>query len=98
MAIPDIPAPTSPEDQYRQLRYLEDGLFAKNVFAAPYLHGGKWWARFSAQVWNELGDFDIVADVLAQLARDVAQGQHLQQSVDAGDTQDTVADLPKHDE
>lgn len=33
------------------------------VFAPAYKHGGKWWVRISAQIYNDLDDFETLADV-----------------------------------
>ncbi|KAG8213125.1 pyridoxal phosphate-dependent transferase [Butyriboletus roseoflavus] len=35
-----------------------------DTYAAPFYHNGKWWARCSAQIWNELEDFDLMAEAL----------------------------------
>jgi hypothetical protein len=32
--LPDIPDPENLEEQFKQLRYFEDGLFKANTFAA----------------------------------------------------------------
>ncbi|KIJ57818.1 hypothetical protein HYDPIDRAFT_34765 [Hydnomerulius pinastri MD-312] len=33
-----------------------------NAYAAHYRHNGKWWTRCSVQVWNEISDFDLLAN------------------------------------
>lgn len=35
--------------------FQEKLLLEWNCFAATYKHGGKWWTRCSAQIWNEVG-------------------------------------------
>ncbi|KAG8879631.1 hypothetical protein FRB98_005595, partial [Tulasnella sp. 332] len=35
-----------------------------NAFVAVFVHGGSWWIRASAQIWNELSDFEYVAKAL----------------------------------
>lgn len=35
IALPGVPEPRDVEEQYKQRRYLEDGLLAKQCFAAP---------------------------------------------------------------
>ncbi|KAJ8588457.1 PLP-dependent transferase [Rhizopogon salebrosus TDB-379] len=32
-----------------------------NAYGAHYYHNGKWWTRCSAQVWNEISDFEVLA-------------------------------------
>ncbi|KAF8134918.1 pyridoxal phosphate-dependent transferase [Boletus edulis] len=32
--------------------------------AAAFKHNGKWWVRCSAQIWNEISDFDVLANAL----------------------------------
>lgn len=41
------------------------------------IHNGTWWARFSAQVWVELSDFDYVADCLDKIKARIERGEHL---------------------
>lgn len=36
-----------------------------------YRHAGKWWARFSAQVWVELDDFDKVAEAIEEICEEM---------------------------
>lgn len=33
------------------------------VFAPAYKHGGKWYIRVSAQIYNDLGDFKVLGNV-----------------------------------
>ncbi|KAH7915673.1 pyridoxal phosphate-dependent transferase [Hygrophoropsis aurantiaca] len=33
-----------------------------NAYAAHFHHNGKWWARCSAQIWNEISDFEYMAN------------------------------------
>jgi hypothetical protein len=40
-------------------------------------HNNTWWARFSAQVWVELEDFDYVADCFEKIRTRIAAGEHL---------------------
>ncbi|TYJ56553.1 hypothetical protein B9479_002800 [Cryptococcus floricola] len=80
ITLPHIPPPTSFADQAQQARFLEDGMFEANCFAACYMHAGKWWVRFSAQVWNELSDFDYIGGVLEDLCLKIKNGKHLKQA------------------
>ncbi|KAG9224340.1 hypothetical protein CCMSSC00406_0004839 [Pleurotus cornucopiae] len=51
-------------------RFSEKLLKEHNVFAATFYHNGKWWARCSAQIYNEVGvqtsifrTYDVMTDV-----------------------------------
>jgi len=35
-------------------------LVEHNVYAAHFYHNGRWWTRCSAQVWNEVEDFEKI--------------------------------------
>ncbi|WVQ77138.1 hypothetical protein IAR50_006821 [Cryptococcus sp. DSM 104548] len=91
ITLPHIPPPTSFADQAQQARFLEDGMFEANCFAACYVHAGKWWVRFSAQVWNELSDFDHLRGVLEDLCLQIKNGKHLQEAK----VVEAVEDAPK---
>ncbi|ODO05983.1 hypothetical protein I350_05044 [Cryptococcus amylolentus CBS 6273] len=80
ITLPHIPPPTSFADQAQQAKFLEDGMFEANCFAPCYMHAGKWWVRFSAQVWNELSDFDYIGGVLEDLCLKIKNGEHLKQA------------------
>jgi len=40
-------------------------------------HNNTWWARFSAQVWVEIEDFDYVADAYENIGDMIRAGDHL---------------------
>ncbi|KAM5530993.1 hypothetical protein V8D89_015320 [Ganoderma adspersum] len=42
-----------------------------NVYAAHYFHAGAWWTRCSAQVFNELEDFDRVGEAFIIACKEV---------------------------
>lgn len=44
-----------------------------NAYAAHYYHNGKWWTRCSAQVWNEISDFEVLADALKDACEKVVK-------------------------
>lgn len=56
----------------------QGGKWTGAISSRQYLHNGKWYARFSAQVWVELSDFDYVADVYDKIGEMVRRGEHLQ--------------------
>ncbi|KAL2138999.1 hypothetical protein VTI28DRAFT_5904 [Corynascus sepedonium] len=47
-----------------------------NTFVALFVHGGRWWARISAQVYLELDDFEWAARVLKDLCERAAKGEY----------------------
>ncbi|KAF7431200.1 hypothetical protein PC9H_006921 [Pleurotus ostreatus] len=44
-----------------------------NVYAAHFYHNGRWWARCSAQVYNELSDFEVLGQAFLRLCADIQQ-------------------------
>jgi len=52
--------------------FIEDQLLLKHqTFVAFFLHGGRWCARLSSQVWIELSDYDKLGQKLLVLANDL---------------------------
>lgn len=47
-----------------------------NVMFAPYVHEGTWWARLSAQIYNELEDFKVCGKVMKELCQRVRDGNN----------------------
>ncbi|WVR08776.1 hypothetical protein IAU60_005834 [Kwoniella sp. DSM 27419] len=98
VALPHIPPPRDLKEQYKQLTYFMDKCFEGNTFVAAYTHGGKWWARFSGQVWLQLSDFDYAADVIEQICRDIKAGKHLEGDIDETEVEEEAKDLPTADQ
>lgn len=44
-----------------------------NVYAVPYYHNGKWWTRCSVQIWNEISDFEVLADAFKDACQIVVE-------------------------
>ncbi|KAH8099934.1 PLP-dependent transferase [Cristinia sonorae] len=44
-----------------------------NVYAAHYYHAGAWWVRASAQVWNEISDFEELGKALIHVCKEVSE-------------------------
>ncbi|KAK0224427.1 pyridoxal phosphate-dependent transferase [Armillaria nabsnona] len=42
-----------------------------NVYAAHYYHNGMWWARCSAQIWNEVEDFEKLGTALLSVCDEI---------------------------
>lgn len=71
MSLP-IPASikyTSEIDQTFRLRLLNGA----NTYVAHYPHNGKVWVRCSAQIWNEVGDFEHAAKALKEICGDIVE-------------------------
>ncbi|KAA1467437.1 PLP-dependent transferase [Dentipellis sp. KUC8613] len=48
--------------------YIKETLLLKwNVYAAHYKHNGRWWTRCSAQIWNEISDFEYLGKAFAAI-------------------------------
>nr|XP_018259566.1 uncharacterized protein I303_07634 [Kwoniella dejecticola CBS 10117]OBR81724.1 hypothetical protein I303_07634 [Kwoniella dejecticola CBS 10117] len=95
--LPHIQDPENMQDQFKQLRYFEDRCFEENTFVAAYRHGGKWWARFSAQVWNDLSDFDYAAKVIEQICREIKDGKYREKEVEKEIIEEEKRELPTQD-
>jgi len=54
-----------------QLR--EELLLKWNTYTAHYFHAGGWWCRCSAQVWNEISDFDYLGEALNAVCKDIKE-------------------------
>lgn len=56
-------------------RTLRQYMFSKGTYVAHFPHGaGKVWVRASAQIWNEVEDFEYAAKVLKDLCEGIANG------------------------
>ena len=55
-------------------RTLRQYMLSKGTYVAHFPHGGKVWVRASAQIWNELQDFDYAAKVLKGLCEGIVSG------------------------
>ncbi|KAF5368027.1 hypothetical protein D9758_004330 [Tetrapyrgos nigripes] len=43
------------------------------VYATPFYHNEKWWIRASAQVYNEMSDFEYLASALRSICKEIEQ-------------------------
>ncbi|KAH7884325.1 pyridoxal phosphate-dependent transferase [Phlebopus sp. FC_14] len=61
----ELPIPGDIEYSSEANQILLDTLLLEwNTYAAHFKHNGKWWTRCSVQVWNQISDFDVVANAL----------------------------------
>nr|XP_019007744.1 uncharacterized protein I206_07378 [Kwoniella pini CBS 10737]OCF46525.1 hypothetical protein I206_07378 [Kwoniella pini CBS 10737] len=95
--LPHIPDPKNLEDLFKQLRYFEDRCFDENTFVAAYRHGGKWWARFSAQVWNDLSDFDYAAKVIEKICLEIKDEKYIVKDIAKDIVEEEKRELPTVD-
>ncbi|TFY57881.1 hypothetical protein EVG20_g8371 [Dentipellis fragilis] len=52
--------------------YIKETLLLEwNVYAAHYKHNGRWWTRCSAQIWNEISDFEYLGKAFAAICLEV---------------------------
>jgi selenocysteine lyase/cysteine desulfurase len=61
---------------------LNNRLLVRNMFAPCFYHNKNWWVRVSAQIWNELDDFQVLGEALISICSEL-------------DPQATVATIPK---
>ncbi|GBE88395.1 Hercynylcysteine sulfoxide lyase [Sparassis crispa] len=73
-----LPVESSPLDVYTpeilasiHALLIERLLSEWNTYAAYYFHGGAWWCRCSAQVWNELSDFEYAGKAFSAICEEV---------------------------
>lgn len=77
--LPLPPVPSTSAETGAVSRFLEDQmLFNYNCAAAIYPHNGRWWTRLSAQVWNDMSDFDHIGTMFEEVAEKVRKGEHRQ--------------------
>ncbi|KAI0078832.1 PLP-dependent transferase [Panus rudis PR-1116 ss-1] len=76
-----LPLPVQQPDQEKiytdeQLRKVYSTLVTKmldewNTCVAVFFHNGGWWARASAQVWNEISDFEYAGKALNAICKEI---------------------------
>jgi len=72
-----LPGYIQPSEEV-DLLFKELLLVKWNAYAAHFYHNGRWWIRCSAQVWNEIEDFEKIARALIDICRqieDVVKGK-----------------------
>lgn len=84
--LPDVPPPKDFDDTFQQMFYMEKRMFDLNARFMPYVHDGRWWGRFSAQIWLELDDFDRIAELTRCIMIEIQDGKHLDVEPAGNDT------------
>ncbi|KAF9483081.1 lolT-1 [Pholiota conissans] len=67
----ELPLPKDLPATVATISGLHRRLFAKKAFSAPFFHNGAWWTRCSAQVWNEISDFEELGKRWLEVCADV---------------------------
>ncbi|KAF9790913.1 PLP-dependent transferase [Thelephora terrestris] len=71
-----LPLPDTPKDA---VKVVIDGFFKKklllgwNAFAPPFYLHGSWWVRCSAQIWNDISDFEYMGNAYKELSAQVIE-------------------------
>lgn len=75
VALPlTIPVGLSPSKLSEVLNLIIDRLLGEyNCFAAIYVHNGRWWTRCSAQIWNEISDFEFIGQAFLKICEEAQQ-------------------------
>lgn len=42
-----------------------------SVYAPSYKHNGDWWVRHSVQIYNDMDDFELAADVFLEICKEI---------------------------
>ncbi|KAG6833224.1 hypothetical protein H0H87_009845 [Tephrocybe sp. NHM501043] len=54
-------------------RRFNEKMFENNAYSVPYYHNGFWWTRCSAQIWNEISDFEEIGRIWLKVIEEVKQ-------------------------
>jgi len=71
-----LPLPETPKKAVKVAisGFLKKELLLKwNTFASPFYHQNSWWIRCSAQVWNDMSDFDYLGRAYKELVAQVIE-------------------------
>ncbi|KAJ3979709.1 PLP-dependent transferase [Lentinula detonsa] len=50
---------------------LRNKLLSQNMFAVTFYHRQLWWTRVSAQIWNEISDFEALGRAFVSICSDI---------------------------
>ncbi|TFY63820.1 hypothetical protein EVJ58_g3016 [Rhodofomes roseus] len=75
MVAVELPLPSDVLPSFEIMRFIQVRLLALHkVYASAFYHNHRWWTRASAQVYNEISDFEKVGYALLDVCREIAQG------------------------
>ncbi|KAF8194638.1 pyridoxal phosphate-dependent transferase [Pholiota molesta] len=66
-----LPLPGELPENAATMDSLRRGILAKKAFSAPFRHYGVWWTRCSAQVFNDISDFEELGKRWLEVCADV---------------------------
>ncbi|PCH39756.1 PLP-dependent transferase [Wolfiporia cocos MD-104 SS10] len=69
-----LPGDIKPSPQIYNM-WLEKLMKQRKVFATQFYHNGKWWTRASAQVYNEIEDFEKLGKALEEVCKEIVESQ-----------------------
>ncbi|KAF8961602.1 pyridoxal phosphate-dependent transferase [Flammula alnicola] len=67
-----IPSSTKPSKEIFFL-FQDEMIDVYKVFVPPFYYQGRWWARASAQIYNDLSDFERLGNALAGTCQKISQ-------------------------
>jgi len=70
-----IPGEIKWSAEIKQL-FIDTVVLQWQTSAATFYHNGKWWVRCSVQIWNEISDFDVIANALKDASAKVKELQN----------------------
>ncbi|KAF8815672.1 PLP-dependent transferase [Phlegmacium glaucopus] len=59
-------------------KFMNKMLRERKAYSAHFYHDGAWWTRCSAQVWNELGDFEKIGKIWLEVCAEVIKELNLE--------------------
>ncbi|KAI0368661.1 PLP-dependent transferase [Pilatotrama ljubarskyi] len=75
-----LPVEKTPGEVYTHAQLVEINLYLRDkllgewkTYAAHYFHGGGWWCRCSAQVFNEVSDFEYLGKAFNAVCKEVEE-------------------------
>ncbi|KAF5361898.1 hypothetical protein D9756_002035 [Leucocoprinus leucothites] len=68
----ELPFPASiPLSSKVDMLFKRKMLIGRNAYSAHFYHNGRWWTRCSAQVYNEIQDFEKIAKIWIEVCDEV---------------------------
>ncbi|KAI8144398.1 pyridoxal phosphate-dependent transferase [Fennellomyces sp. T-0311] len=53
-------------------QFVEKMLYEQNSMAVGFKHNGKWWVRLSAQIYNNMDDFEFAAKAIQKVCKELS--------------------------
>ncbi|KAG6811654.1 hypothetical protein H0H92_006416 [Tricholoma furcatifolium] len=58
------------------IKLFTELMLKKNAYSVPFYHNGFWWTRCSAQIWNEMSDFENIGLIWLEVIEEVEKDPH----------------------